>query len=130
MTDDLQLDSIGQIHISVTDVPRAVAFYRDVLGMKFLFEVPGQPMAFFDCGGIRLYLGIPSSPEFTSNPLIYYRVHGIEAVYDELTKRGVEFDGPPQVAHRAEDHELWLAGFRDSEGNRLVLMDEVPVETT
>ena len=50
-------NSIGQIHISVDDVDRAVAWYRDVLGLEFLFQVPGQPMAFFNCGGVRLYLG-------------------------------------------------------------------------
>lgn len=127
MTDSLQLDSIGQIHISVDDVPRAVAFYRDVLGMKLLFEVPGQPMAFFDCGGIRLYLGQPSSPEYRSSPLIYYRVRDIREVYGQLRRRGVEFPREPQVAHRAEDHELWLAGFQDPDGNHLALMEEVPV---
>ena len=60
------LGTIGQIHVSVTDVDRSVAFYRDVLGIPFLFRVPGQPMAFFDCGGVRLYLGVPESEDFRS----------------------------------------------------------------
>ncbi len=88
---DLHIDAIGQIHISVEDVPRAVAFYRDTLGMTLLFEVPGQPMAFFDCGGIRLYLGTPETPGFNSNPMIYYRVESIQDAYDTLKDRGVEF---------------------------------------
>ena len=125
MDSQFGLEAIGQIHISVEDIGRAVEFYRDVLGMRFLFEVPGQPMAFFDCGGIRLYLGKPESPEFRSNPLIYYRVESIERAYETLQARGVEFSGPPHLVHRTEDSELWMAGFRDSEGNYLTLMSEV-----
>jgi catechol 2,3-dioxygenase-like lactoylglutathione lyase family enzyme len=60
------LGPIGQIHVSVTDIERSVSFYRDVLGMSFLFRVPGQPMAFFDCDDVRLYLGRPETPEFRS----------------------------------------------------------------
>jgi catechol 2,3-dioxygenase-like lactoylglutathione lyase family enzyme len=128
MPSGFALDSIGQIHISVDDVPRAVAFYRDVLGMKLLFEVPGRPMAFFDCGGIRLYLGRPESSEFKSSPLIYYRVADIGAAHAALEARGVVFEGPPHVVHRTEDSELWMAGFKDSEGNYLTLMSEVARE--
>ena len=69
MADNLRLDAIGQIHISVADVTRSVAFYRDVLGMTLLFEVPGRPMAFFDCGGVRLYLGTPERPGINLKPL-------------------------------------------------------------
>lgn len=64
------LGTIGQIHISVTDVDRSVTFYRDILGIPFLFSVPGQPMAFFDCDGVRLYLGAPESEEFRSRSTI------------------------------------------------------------
>ncbi len=126
MDHPVRLNAIGQIHISVDDVSRAVAFYRDTLGMTLLFEVPGQPMAFFDCGGIRLYLGRPETPEFRSNPLIYYRVESIHDAYDALRERGVRFSGEPRVAHKTETSELWLAGFKDPDGNNLVLMSEVP----
>ena len=126
MTEDFHLDSIGQIHISVDDVPRAVAFYRDILGMKLLFEVPGQPMAFFDCGGIRLYLGRPESEEFRSNALIYYNVDSIAGAYQTLQSRGVEFEAEPHLVHRTETTELWMAGFRDPDNNYVSLMSEVP----
>jgi catechol 2,3-dioxygenase-like lactoylglutathione lyase family enzyme len=119
------LDAIGQIHISVSDLPRAVEFYRDVLGMKLLFEVPGQPMAFFDCGGIRLYLGNPEREEFRSNPLIYYRVPSIAEAHKGLTNRGVAFGSAPHVVHSTDSMELWMADFRDPDGNCLVLMSEV-----
>jgi len=125
MSKNLRLDSIGQIHISVNDIDRAVAFYRDVLGMKFLFDVPGQSMAFFDCGGVRLYLGRAESDAFRSKPLIYYRVDDIHEARQALGERGVAFEGEPHVVHKTETHELWLAAFKDTEGNWVLLMSEV-----
>ncbi|MCH7565026.1 MAG: VOC family protein [Gemmatimonadetes bacterium] len=127
MASDFKLDAIGQIHISVEDLPAAVAFYRDVLGMTLLFEVPGQQMAFFDCGGIRLYLGKPESPDFHSSPVVYYRVGEIDAAYSALAARGVEFEGAPHIVHKTEDTELWMAGFRDPDNNYLCLMSETPI---
>ncbi len=125
MSDEFRLDSIGQIHITVNDIGRAVAFYRDTLGMELLFEVPGQSMAFFDCGGIRLYLGQAESDGFRSSPLIYYRVGDIHAACETLEARGVLFEGAPHVVHRTATHELWLAAFRDPEGHFIHLMSEV-----
>ena len=125
MSETVRLDTIGQIHISVDDLPRAVAFYRDVLGMSFLFEVPGQPMAFFDCGGVRLYLGKPENESFRSNPLIYYKVPSISSTYQALVERGVEFISEPHIVHSTATLDLWMADFRDPEGNVLVLMSEV-----
>ena len=125
MSQHLHLDSIGQIHLTVEDIDRAVAFYRDVLGMKLLFRVPGQEMAFFDCGGIRLYLGKPESPEFRSSPLIYYKVDSLEEACATLEARGVTFQHPPHVVHKTETDELWMASFKDSENNSLLLMSEV-----
>jgi catechol 2,3-dioxygenase-like lactoylglutathione lyase family enzyme len=122
---DVKLDSIGQIHISVRDLTPMVAFYRDVLGMNLLFEVPGQSMAFFDCGGVRLYFGTPESDEFRSNPLIYYNVSSLPEAYEALSDRGVAFTSEPHVVHRTDEMELWMADFRDPEGNAVLLMSEV-----
>jgi catechol 2,3-dioxygenase-like lactoylglutathione lyase family enzyme len=118
------LGTIGQIHVSVSDVDRAVAFYRDVLGVPFLFQVPGQPMAFFDCGGVRLYLGRPESDEFRSNPVLYFRVDDLEEAFATLSERGVGFRDEPHVVNRTDDAELWMAAFTDPDGNNLVLMAE------
>lgn len=124
------LRTIGQIHVSVSDIDRSVAFYRDVLGLPFLFRVPGQPMAFFDCDGVRLYLGKPESPEFRSNPVVYFRVDDIDTAYIALEERGVEFRDRPHVVHRTEDSELRMTFFNDPDGTNLVLMAEVPVART
>ena len=124
-SDSFGLDDIGQIHISVGDVGRAVAFYRDVLGMQLLFKVPGQPMAFFMCGNVRIYLGRPETDAFRSNPVIYYRVDDVERAVETLRGRGVEFEADAHVVHRDANHELWMAGFRDPDGNYISLMNEV-----
>jgi methylmalonyl-CoA/ethylmalonyl-CoA epimerase len=118
------IQNIGQIHIAVRDVERATAFYRDTLGLRFLFQFPG--MAFFDCGGVRLYLAKAEEPELDHTSLLYYRVPDIRAAAAELERRGVTFIEPPRLVHQDERHELWLASFHDSEGNTVSLMSEIP----
>lgn len=120
------LSQIGQIFVNVHDLDRAIAFYRDLLGMKFLFEAP-PGMAFFDCGGIRLMLGVPDRPELDHPAsIIYYKVDDIERVYEIFNARGVEFIVKPHLVAPMPTYDLWLADFRDSEGNFLALMSEVP----
>ncbi len=116
--------SIGQVRVAVQDVDRAVAFYRDTLGMPFLFQFPG--MAFFDLGDVRLMLVDPESRDFGGESVIYYRVPDIGAAHAALTERGVAFDDTPHVVHRDENHQLWMAFFRDPDANLLALMSEVP----
>jgi len=119
------LTQIGQIAVNVHDVKRAVVFYRDTLGMKLLFEIPNA--AFFDCGGVCLMLSLPEQPEFDrSASIIYYKVPNIRATFETLSSRGVRFEGEPHFIARMPDHDLWMAFFRDSEGNLLALMSEVP----
>jgi catechol 2,3-dioxygenase-like lactoylglutathione lyase family enzyme len=115
---------VGQIHISVRDVDRSVAFYRDVLGIPFLFQVPGQPMAFFQSGEVRLYLGVPEDPAFTSKVVLYFRVDDIDAEVARLTDLGVTFVDKPHVVHRDGATELWMAFLRDPDGHHLGLMQE------
>ena len=121
------LDRIGQIHLSISDVDRSVVFYRDVLGVPFLFRVPGQPMAFFDCDGVRLYLGAPEREEFRSRAILYFSVEDLDGSYEALRERGVSFRGEPHVVHRTEASELWMAFFTDPDGNNLALMAERPL---
>ncbi len=120
------LSRIGQIFVSVHDLDRAIAFYRDMLGMKFLFQAPPN-MAFFDCDGIRLMLGVADRPELDHPAsIIYYKVDDIERVYGIFKARGVEFVVKPHLVAPMPTYDLWLADFRDSEGNLLALMSEVP----
>ena len=120
------LDRIGQIAVVVKDLPNAVVFYRDILGMKFLFEAPPQ-LAFFDCGGIRIMLTTAESPELDRPAgIIYYTVPDIQAAAALLKSRGVEFITEPHIVATMAHADLWLADFRDSSQNILVLMSEVP----
>lgn len=124
---DLQISEIGQIAVNVQDLERAVGFYRDVLGLRHLFSAGN--MAFFDCGGVRLMLGLPDRKELDHPAsILYYRVADIEESHRTLTARGVECEAGPLLAHRASDHELWLAFFHDTEGNLFALMSEVPAK--
>ena len=118
-----RLSAIGQIAMIAQDVSRATAFYRDTLGMTFLFEFPG--LAFFDCGGVRLMISRPEKPEFDHpGSILYFRVNDIEAVYADLAARRVEFTDKPHMIAKLPDHDLWMAFFKDSEGNTLALMEE------
>jgi len=122
----MNLNEIGQIALQADDLERAVAFYRDSLGMRFLFQVP-PGLAFFDCGGIRLMIdGIKEreTPE-RFNSVIYYKVADIQAAYGELNSHGVVFDSKPHLIAKMPDHELWMAFLRDTEGNLIGLMSEV-----
>jgi methylmalonyl-CoA/ethylmalonyl-CoA epimerase len=118
---------IGQLLIPVEDFERGIAFYRDVLGIPFLFAAAPQ-MAFFDCGGVRLLVGVmPAGQTAQRGSAIYFRVTDIQAVYSELKSKSVAFRGEPHIAHRAPSYDLWLAEFVDPDGNQLVLMSEVAV---
>jgi methylmalonyl-CoA/ethylmalonyl-CoA epimerase len=123
---NLGLSEIGQIFVNVHDLDRAVTFYRDILGMQFLFQAP-PGMAFFNCGGIRLMLGVADRPEF-DHPAstIYYKVADIQAMYETLESRGVHFVAKPHLVARLPAHDLWLAEFRDCDNNLMALMSEVP----
>ncbi|HTU33591.1 MAG TPA: VOC family protein [Candidatus Acidoferrum sp.] len=120
----LQLGQIGQIGITVTDLERSIAFYRDVLGLKFLFRVPN--LAFFDCAGIRLMLGLPETNGETFRPILYFKVDDIQSATDELERRGVVFESKPALVAKLEKHDFWLAAFRDPDRNVIELMSEVP----
>jgi methylmalonyl-CoA/ethylmalonyl-CoA epimerase len=122
------LSQIAQIFVNVKDLDRAIAFYRDMLGMGFLFTAP-PGMAFFDCGGIRIMLGKADRPEIDHPAsIIYYKVDDIEKVYEVFKARGVEFIVKPHLVAPMPTYDLWLADFKDSEGNILALMSEVPRE--
>ncbi len=121
----VQLSGIGQISITVHDLQRAIAFYRDVLGIPFLFEI--EKAAFLDCGGVRLMLAVPESPEFDHPAsILYYKVEDIQQAYETLTACEVPFEREPQLIARLDGFDLWLAFFRDPESNLLALMSEVP----
>ncbi len=122
---NLGIVNIGQIAINVHDLERATGFYRDVLGLPLLFTVPN--LAFFDCGGVRLMLGPAETPEFDHpSSILYFRVPDLNAAYQRLVELGVQIFAPPRLIAPMPAYDLWMAAFRDSEGNIHQLMSEVP----
>jgi methylmalonyl-CoA/ethylmalonyl-CoA epimerase len=118
------LGPIGQIAISVKNLDAAVAFYRDTLGLPFLFSAP-PGLAFFDCAGVRLMLSLPEnnkSDEHSS--VIYFKVDDIQAAHQALRERGAPFDDAPHIVARMETYDLWMAFLRDPDGNLLGIMSE------
>ena len=119
------IGSIGQIAIPVKDLSASMAFYRDVLGLPFLFQAPPD-LAFFDCAGVRLMLTHPDKPEFEHPAsIIYFKVVNIQESATVLRSRGVTFESDPHVIAKMPHYDLWMAFLRDPDHNLLALMCEV-----
>ena len=118
MTGETGLGAIGQVSRSVADIMDSEAWYRDVLGLPHLFTF--GDLAFFECGGVRLYL---QQGEVKPESILYFRVADIHTVAKALGEKEVEFVSAPHMVHRHEDGtEEWMAFFNDPEGRPLALM--------
>ena len=118
------IENLGQVALTVRDMERSIAFYRDAVGLRFLFA-PAPTLAFLTIGDVRLMLSAPEgdfSPGASS--VLYLRVADIEAEHAALTARGVSFVDEPHLVARMPDHELWMCFFRDPDGHTLALMCE------
>ena len=123
--DSFGLSKIGQIAVPVRDLDRAIAFYRDLLGMQFLFQAP-PGLGFFDCGGVHLLLDAAAEGgDQKYSSIIYFSVTDIGDACATLTSRGVAFEQKPHLVAQMPDHELWIAFFHDPDANLLALMCEV-----
>jgi methylmalonyl-CoA/ethylmalonyl-CoA epimerase len=119
----LNLSQIGQIALPVADVDRSEKFYGEIVGLRNLFRF--GDLSFFDCAGVRLMLD--KTPE-TVRPsgCIYFRCADIALAVAELKKRGASFTSAPHLIARMDDHDLWMAFFKDPDGHMLALMQEAP----
>ena len=121
----VKLGPIGQIARAVSDVDRAEAFYGDVLGLRKLYRY--GDLTFFDCAGVRLLLEkTEKKPPFDYAGVIYFRCADIALTVKELAGRGVSFDSQPHLIAEMDDHDLWMAFFKDPDGNTLAVMQEAP----
>ena len=122
----MQIHGVGQVSISASDVGKSVEFYRDVLDIPFLFQVPGSlEMAFFDCGGTRLYIVKPEDADTQLGAsVIYFTVDSAQEAAEELKAKGVEIESEPHIIHQTENYTLWMAFFRDPDGNLMAVMSE------
>ena len=120
------LSRIHQISMRAQDIDRATQFYRDTLGLPFLFAAP-PGLAFFDCEGVRLMLSIPEPGFDHPGSVLYFAVDDIRQMRDTLASRGIAFRTEPHKIATLKDREVWLADFEDTEGNTLALMSEPPL---
>ena len=121
---DPKLSEIRQIAITVRDVARALPFYRDVLGLEFLFS-PAPTLAFLAAGSIRIMLSIPQGAGTAGqNSILYFKVTDIAATHAAILARGAQNERDPQLAAKMPDHELWIGFVRDPDGNLIGLMEE------
>ena len=118
------LSAIAQVALTVHDIARAARFYRDTLGIPFLFEAPG--MVFFQAGDVRLMLGLPEKQTGEHSSIVYFKVDDMMSAYRTLTERGVAFTHEPRIVHRGQKTDVWLAHFQDPDRNDLALMSETP----
>lgn len=117
------ITKLGQVSITVRDLSRAVAFYRDVLEMQYIWETNG--MAFFQCGEVRLMLSLPENSEFDHpSSVLYYNVEDINETYNDLLSRGVEFQSKPHEIGKLSDNTIMMAFFSDTEGNLVAIQSE------
>ena len=120
----VSLEKIGQIAITVDDLPRARDFYQNTLGMKFLFDAGN--LAFFKCGDIRLMLSASDKPGPRGGTILYFQVSDIHSTFDTLKRRGVNFIDVPHLVAKMPDHDLWMVFVNDTESNTIGIMCEFP----
>lgn len=119
-----ELSTIGQIAITVSDIEKALAFYRDTLGLDFLFSA-GPELAFLNADGVRIMLSTAQGARAVgANSILYFKVSDIEAVHSAILARGANNERNPQLAAKMSDHDLWIGFLRDPDGNLVGLMEE------
>ena len=123
----IKFSKIRQIAVPVTDIAEATRFYRDVLGMRHLFDAPPQ-LSFFDCGGVQLMLSGPeaSGKDDQQRPIIYYDVADIKGTHAKLTAAGAATIEQPHMIARMGGREIWIGFISDGQGNMVGLMGDVP----
>lgn len=119
-----RITSLGQLAFTVSDVQMALEFYRDILGLDFLFS-PSANLAFIQCGETRIMLSTPQGAEEPSkNSIPYFMVSNIELFYESVIAKGAIKERDPQLAAQMPDHELWIGFIKDLDGNLVGLMEE------
>ncbi len=116
--------ALGQLALTVSDVTKALRFYRDIIGLTFLFS-PAENLAFLESGDTRIMLTTPQGAgEVGKNSICYFAVPHVEAFYAQAVEKGAMGERPPALAAKMPDHELWIGFLKDPDGNLVGLMEE------
>ncbi|WP_339252790.1 VOC family protein [Sporosarcina sp. FSL W8-0480] len=122
-----EIKQIGQIGVPAKDIERATAFYKDKLGLQLLFN--NDVMAFFDCGGVRLFVSLPEKEEFAHpSSVLYFHVEDIQQAYENYKAKGIVFIDKPHMVAKMGQTETWMVFFKDTEDNMHGLMSEFVAE--
>lgn len=125
----IQIEKIGQIAITVSDIEAALRFYRDILDLKFLFS-PSDNLAFLQCGATRIMFSTPQGEgEVGKNSILYLSVPDLEQFFEQVVTLGASAERSPQLVARLPDHELWMAFLKDPDGNIVGLMEERAIDS-
>ncbi len=123
----LVLGPLQQVALSVRDLDRSVAFFRDGVGLEQIAVIDPPGIAFFRLGETRLLLERSASVS-PGAATLYFRVADIDAAHAALRARGIEFEQPPHLIHRddsgtfgAAGEEEWMAFFKDPDGHDLAI---------
>lgn len=125
---DNSITALGQIAITVEHVDKSLAFYRDILGLQFLFS-PSEHLAFLQCGPTRIMLSTPQGAgEVGKNSIVYFNVSSIEEYFKQVVSKGASPEREPQLAAKMHDHDLWIGFLKDPDGNLVGIMEEKPLK--
>ena len=119
-----RVSGIRQIAVTVSDVEQALGFYRDLLGLQFLFA-PNADLAFVQAGDVRIMLSTPQGAgSIGANSILYFQVEDIEATFGDFVARGAPEERAPALTAQMPDHELWIGFLRDPDGNLVGVLEE------
>ncbi|MED4205599.1 VOC family protein [Neobacillus mesonae] len=121
-----QIQKVGQIGVPVKDLQRALHFYKEQLGLQLLFNT--DTMAFFECDGLRLLLSLPEQEQYAhASSVVYFQVEDINASYEKLLEKEVEFLGEPHLVAKMGQTETWMVFFKDTADNTHALISEIHI---
>jgi catechol 2,3-dioxygenase-like lactoylglutathione lyase family enzyme len=126
-----QLSGLGKYNIigfvSIVDVPRAKAFYRDTLGLRLIMEEPPFALV-FDANGIMLRLGMAKEIAPAHGTVLGWQVPEITATVKNLAIAGVSFERYEGMDQ--DELSIWtsptgakVAWFKDPDGNTLSISE-------
>lgn len=125
MDENASSDRLDQVSLLCRDIEASTRFYVDVLGFAHLGTY--GDLAFFDLGGVRLYLHRTDDAAWRKGSCLYFLTGDVHGRKEQLEAAGVTFSSAPHLIHRDEatGEETWMAFFDDPDGNILALTSRI-----